>query len=137
MMRFKSTEATLLIPLTLLVGAAVTSADASWFHDRTTGVSRNVGSARNPTPVDLIVITQGPDYPVRSRMFKEQGKVGLSLWLTEHGTVREALIEHSSGYQRLDDAAVRFMKDRWHYKPAGKELPMPKTVQAEVTFQLD
>jgi hypothetical protein len=28
------------------------------------------------------------------------------------------------------------MKDRWHYKPAGRDLPMPKTVQAEVTFAL-
>lgn len=137
MTRFKSTDVTLLIPLTLLLGAVVTHADASWFHDRTTGISRNVGSATNPTPLDLIVITQGPDYPVRSRMFKEQGKVGLNLSLTENGTVSEAVIEHSSGYQRLDDAAVRFMKDRWHYKPAGKELPMPKTVQAEVTFKLD
>ena len=137
MMRFKATEATLLIPLTLLLGAIVTQADASWFHDRTTGISRNVGSATNPTPRDLIVIRQGSDYPVRSRMFKEEGKVGLNLWLTESGTVSEALIEHSSGYKRLDDAAVRFMKDRWHYKPAGKELPMPKSVQAEVTFKLD
>ena len=137
MTRFRSTDVPLLIPLTLLLGAVVTQADASWFHDRTTGVSRNVGSAANPTLKDLIVIRQGPDYPVRSRMFKEEGKVGLNAWLTESGTVSDAVIEQSSGYPRLDDAAVRFLKDRWHYKPSGKSVPMPKSVQAEVTFKLD
>ena len=137
MTRFRTKDTPLLIPLTLLLGAVVTQADASWFHDRTTGISRNVGSAANPTPVDLIVIRQGPDYPVRSRMFKEEGKVGLNVWLTETGTVSEAVIERSSGYQRLDDAAVRFLKDRWHYEPSGKAVPMPKSVQAEVTFKLD
>ena len=69
-------------------------------------------------------------------MFKEEGTVGLNLWLSENGTVDNALVQHSSGYSRLDDAAVRFMKDRWHYKPASKDQPMPKTVQAEVTFAL-
>jgi len=137
MTRFKSTELPLLIPLALLLGAVVTQADASWFHDKTTGISRNVGSAVNPTPKDLIMINAGPDYPVRSRMFKEEGTVALDVWLSEHGTVSDALVQHSSGHQRLDDAAVRFIRDRWHYKPAGKDLPMPKTVQAEVTFKLD
>jgi TonB family protein len=137
MMRFKSTELPLLIPLALLLGAAVTKADASWFQDKTTGISRNVGSAANPTPADLILISRGPDYPVRSRMFKEEGTVGLNVWLSETGRVDNAWVEHSSGYPRLDDAAVRFMRDRWHYKPANKDLPMPKNVQTEVTFKLD
>ena len=136
MMNFKSSALPLLLPLALLLGAAVTQADASWFNDKTTGISRNVGSAANPTPKDLITINAGPDYPVRSRMFKEEGTVGLDLWLNEKGTVDNALVQHSSGYPRLDDAAVRFMKDRWHYTPAGKDLPMPKAVQAEVTFAL-
>jgi TonB family protein len=136
MMTFKASEVPLLIPLAILLGAVVTQADASWFHDKSTGISRNVGSALNPTPRDLIVISRGADYPVRSRMFKEEGTVGLNLWLSEDGTVSNALVERSSGHQRLDDAAVRFMKDRWHYKP-NKGLPMPNSVQAEVTFRLD
>lgn len=136
MMRFKANEVPLLIPLALLLGAVVTQADASWFHDNSTGISRNVGSALNPTPKDLIVIGRSADYPVRSRMFKEEGTVGLNVRLSENGAVSDALVEHSSGYRRLDDAAVRFIKDRWHYKP-NKGLPMPKTVQAEVTFRLD
>jgi protein TonB len=137
MMRVRSTELPLLIPLALLLGIGATQADASWFHDTATGISRHIGSAPNPTPTDLITINRGPDYPVRSRMFKEEGTVSLNIWLNEHGTVDSAAIEQSSGYPRLDDAAVRFLKDRWHYQPANKDLPMPKTIQTQVTFKLD
>ena len=126
-----------LFPLALLLAGVITQADAaSWFHDSTFGGHHSVGSAPNPTPKDFIAIQQGPDYPVESRMFNEQGKVGLKVWLTEQGTMTEAVVERSSGYQRLDDAAIRYMRDRWHYKPA-KDGAMPKTILADVTFKLN
>ena len=137
MRHFKSTRATLLFPLALLSAAVVTQANANWFNDPITHPSRNVGSAPNPTPKDLIAIRQGPDYPVESRMFREQGKVALKIWLTEQGTMTDAVVEHSSGFPRLDDAAVRYIKDRWHYRPANKDDAMPKTVLAEVMFKLE
>jgi len=137
MIQSKLTGLPLLLPLALLLGLAASHADASWFHDKTTGISRNVGSAPNPTPADLVTINRGPHYPMQSRMFKEEGTVGLNVWLSEHGTVDTAVIHESSGYPRLDDAAIRFIKDRWHYRPANKDLPMPKAVQAQVTFKLD
>jgi len=33
--------------------AAVTPANANWFHNKYLGISRNVGSAPNPTPDDV------------------------------------------------------------------------------------
>jgi hypothetical protein len=33
--------------------AAVTPASANWFHNKYLGISRNVGSAPNPTPDDV------------------------------------------------------------------------------------
>jgi hypothetical protein len=33
--------------------AAVTPANANWFHNKYLGISRNVGSAPNPTPEDV------------------------------------------------------------------------------------
>ena len=137
MRHFKSPRATLLFPLALLSAVAVTQANANSFHNPATGVSRNVGSAPTPTPKDLIAIKQGPDYPMESRMFKEQGKVALKIWLTEQGSMTDAMVQRSSGFPRLDDAAVRFIKDRWHYTPANKDGAMPKTVLAEVTFKLE
>jgi TonB family protein len=134
---FRSNRAQL-FPLALLLAGVITQADAaSWFHDSNFGTHRNVGSGPNPAPKDLIAIQQGPDYPLESRMFGEQGKVGLKVWLTEQGTMTDAVVEHSSGYPRLDEAAVRYVRDRWHYKPAAKDAPMPKTILADVMFKLN
>ena len=125
-------------PLALLLAGLITQADAqSWFHDKNFGTHHNVGSAPDPTPKDLIAIRQGPDYPLESRMFNEQGKVGLKIWLTEQGTMTDAVVERSSGYPRLDEAAVRYVRERWHYKSATKDAPMPKTVLADVMFKLN
>jgi hypothetical protein len=46
----------LVIPALLLsvaTVAAVTPASANWFHNKYLGISRNVGSAPNPTPEDV------------------------------------------------------------------------------------
>ena len=135
MTRFTSMKATFLVSALLLSAVVVTQADASWYHDPTGG-HRAIGSAANPTPRDLVAIRLGPDYPVQSRMFNEQGKVALKIWLTEQGTMTDAVVEHSSGYARLDEAAVRYIKDHWQYRPTKSEA-MPKTVLAEVIFRLE
>ena len=56
MMRFKSSELPLLIPLTLLLGAVITQADANWSHAKNAGINRNVGSAAHPTQEDLVLV---------------------------------------------------------------------------------
>jgi TonB family protein len=61
----------------------------------------------------------------------------LKIWLTEQGAMTDAVVEHSSGFPRLDDAAVRYIRDRWHYKPANKADHMPNTILAEVMFKLE
>ena len=46
----------ILLPALLLsvaTVAAVTPASANWFHNKYLGISRNVGSAPNPTPDDV------------------------------------------------------------------------------------
>lgn len=45
-----------LLPALLIAVAtvtAVTPASANWFHNKYLGISRNVGSAPNPTPDDI------------------------------------------------------------------------------------
>jgi len=135
MTRFTSKKA-LLFPLMLVLAGSATQAEANWFHDPTTGFSKNPGSAADPKPKDLIAIREGADYPLQSRMFNEQGKVGLKVWLTEQGEMADAVVQRSSGYPRLDEAAVRYIRDHWNYRTAHKTGRMPKTVLAEVTFRL-
>ena len=53
-----------------------------------------------------------------SQTLNEQGKVGLKIWLTAQGTMSDAVVESSSGFPRLDNAAIQFLKTNWSYDPA-------------------
>ncbi len=57
-----------------------------------------------------------PDYPSLSRRTNEQGKVVLRVELGEDGRVAEAEVKTSSGYRRLDDAALNTVRT-WRCKP--------------------
>ena len=121
----------------LLSVALATPAYANWFHDRDQNIRFNLGSAPNPTPQDLRE-RRSPDYPLISRSLNEQGTVGLKISLTERGAVSGAVVERTSGFQRLDDAAVDYIMGHWLYEPTSQERQRgPSTVQADVTFKLD
>jgi len=127
---------TLILPLALLSFAVVSSAHANSFSNPQTGLNRNVGSAPSPSPQGTRGVRSDSDYPRTSQILNEQGKVGLKVMLTEQGAMTDIVVEQSSGYPRLDDAAVRYMKTRWQYQPTDKEKPMPASVQVAVTFRL-
>jgi protein TonB len=70
-----------------------------------------------PAPVavgsDLAVVCperSPPVYPVTSRRFGEEGKVVVHVELDEQGRVASARIETTSGYDRLDQAALATVK---------------------------
>lgn len=111
-----------LLPLVLLSAAAVSPVQANWFHTPGSSYSMNVGSAPNPTVQDL-----------RASQLV-QGRVGLNIWLTEDGSVSSIEIEQSSGFPRLDDAAVRYVKSNWRYNPDSG--PMPTNVHTDAVFTL-
>ena len=129
-------KAIFLFPLVLLSAAAASPADANWFHNPKTYLNRSVATAPSPTPKDLRAISGESDYPVLSQLQNEQGKVRLKIRLSEQGTMTDAVVERSSGFPRLDEAAIRYMRTSWHYQPPDKDKPMPETMQAEVTFKL-
>ena len=124
----------LVLPLALLSFAVVSSAQANWFFTPA-GFNRNIGSAPNPTPLAMRSVRADSDYPLASQRLTEQGKVGLKVLLTDEGAMTDIVVAQSSGYPRLDEAAVRYMKARWQYQP-GKDKPMPASVQVAVTFRL-
>ena len=61
-------------------------------------------------------ITQ-PPYPTMSRRLGEEGVVTLLLTVNENGRVTEARVDESSGFERLDEAAVREALRRWRLIP--------------------
>ncbi len=63
---------------------------------------------------------QAPVYPKLSRKRKEQGTVRLLLLVKRDGQVADIKIQHSSGFDRLDQAAVQAVK-KWQFTPAKQD----------------
>jgi periplasmic protein TonB len=78
-----------------------------------------------------------PDYPSASRRLGEEGSVVLQLFVNEEGKVTEAKVQTSSGFPRLDEAAVKDALRRWKFTP-GTENGKPKAMwhQLKITFRL-
>ncbi|MBY0579620.1 MAG: energy transducer TonB [Burkholderiales bacterium] len=68
-----------------------------------------------------------PDYPARSMRMNEQGKVVLRVELGEDGRVVEANVKTSSGYHRLDEAALDAVKT-WRCRPQVRNGVPVRTV---------
>ncbi|HRQ57904.1 MAG TPA: energy transducer TonB [Azoarcus taiwanensis] len=62
---------------------------------------------RNPAPV----------YPPVSRRRGEQGEVRLRVWVSVAGAADRVAVHQSSGFSRLDEAAVRAVSE-WRFVPA-------------------
>ncbi|HMW49441.1 MAG TPA: energy transducer TonB, partial [Cellvibrionaceae bacterium] len=78
-----------------------------------------------------------PSYPSESKKLGEEGAVALALYLNEEGKVQEARVETSSGFPRLDEAAVKHAVKAWKFEPcteAGK--PVACWYKIKFRFQL-
>ena len=77
-----------------------------------------------------------PRYPALSRRRGEQGTVWLRVQIDKTGTASEVRIKQSSGYDRLDAAAVQAVR-RWDFEPAAlKGVFRAAWVDIPVTFKL-
>ncbi len=68
-----------------------------------------------------------PEYPPVSRRLGEQGTVILQVLVDAEGRAIEAKIVQSSGFPRLDQAAIAGVKDDYRFVPGtldGKAQPM-------------
>lgn len=77
-----------------------------------------------------------PPYPPTSVRMNEQGSVVLAIKVEANGTASDVDVVRSSGFARLDDAAVKAAL-RWRYVPRGGGSPHPDTYQYVVRFELN
>jgi protein TonB len=78
-----------------------------------------------------------PEYPAVSRRLREQGTLRLKLMIDERGAVTAATVVNSSGFQRLDEAAVNWIRSHWRYMPAMQgSRAVASTSEAIVEFRL-
>lgn len=77
-----------------------------------------------------------PIYPPASRRMDEQGAVRLRVLVDERGRPQEVQVAKSSGFPRLDEAAV-IAVERWVFAPAMQDaVAVPTWTQVSVVFQL-
>ena len=78
-----------------------------------------------------------PEYPPTSRRLGEAGTVTLQVYVLENGKVGDVKVQKSSGFERLDEAAVREVKRAWRFIPATEDgKPVAGWGAFNVTFKL-
>ena len=88
-------------------------------------------------PVSIANTHTIPDYPPVSRRLGERGTTRLMLTVSSSGLVSDAVIVNSSGYRRLDEAAIAWIKGHWRYRPAREGTkPVAAQIPAVVEFRL-
>ena len=78
-----------------------------------------------------------PPYPGLSKRMRESGRVLVYALIETNGTASEAQIKTSSGYDRLDQAALKAVLG-WRFVP-GKRAGVPEAMWYEISlnFVLD
>lgn len=78
-----------------------------------------------------------PAYPPLSRRLGEQGQVVVRVFVSIDGTAQKADIKTTSGYERLDQAALNAVQ-RWRYVPARRAgVPEAMWFNVPVNFVLE
>ena len=89
-----------------------------------------------PTKADYLNNPK-PEYPALSRRLGEEGKVVVSVLISTQGRAEEVRLKKSSGYNRLDEAAMRAVKT-WGFR-AGTRNGVAEAMwfDVPVLFRLD
>ena len=78
-----------------------------------------------------------PSYPPLSRRMGEQGNIMLRVYVNELGKAETATIKKSSGFDRLDSAAVEAVKN-WRFIAAKQhEQLVASWIQVPIKFILE
>lgn len=78
-----------------------------------------------------------PNYPAMSKRLHEMGTVILKVLVTADGKASDVKLKKSSGYSRLDDAAISAVRG-WRFVPAkANGKPMDYWYDVPINFRLD
>jgi TonB family protein len=107
--------------------------------------SKTDGAARHQTMAPVVVRpdryngragnSDAPSYPSSARANGLQGRVTLQALVTGDGTVRRINIVKSSGYDELDESAVRAVW-LWRFHATGPVPPQGEWIEIPVDFRL-
>ena len=100
-----------------LMSVIANAADTLTQDEYHNALLRPEGKTVRPTrdPAHAILV---PPYPIESLKAKEEGRVVLDLFVARNGRTLEAKVQTSSGFPKLDQAAVDTAMTSWRFKPA-------------------
>ncbi len=77
-----------------------------------------------------------PEYPRLSKRAGEEGRVVMQVLVSERGVASRVELAKSSGYDRLDQAAINAVK-QWQFEPARRQgKAIPAVVMVPLSFSL-
>lgn len=89
------------------------------------GGSAEAPGSQNATPIGKII----PIYPPLSRKLGEEGEAAFWLDIRADGSVAEAKLDRSSGFERLDQAALKALR--------AARFENPQSIPAKKRFQVE
>jgi TonB family protein len=93
--------------------------------------------SHRPKSIETVQKNARPIYPALSRQRGEQGRTVLNVLVDKAGFVKELQIERSSGYPRLDQAAVDAVKT-WRFMPRkADENTIESWLVVPINFRLE
>lgn len=79
-----------------------------------------------------------PDYPPTSRRLGEEGSVVLQVLVGTDGKVQDGKVQTSSGFPRLDEAALKHALRAWRFTPGTEDgAPVTAWHSVKVTFKIE
>jgi protein TonB len=79
-----------------------------------------------------------PSYPAMSRRLGESGRVIVRVLIGTDGRAKEARVQRSSGFERLDQQALETARDRWRYVPGTRNgVPEAMWFNVPINFVLE
>jgi len=79
-----------------------------------------------------------PDYPPTSRRLGEEGSVILQVLVGTDGKVQDGKVKTSSGFPRLDEAALKHALRAWRFTPGTEDgVPVATWHSVKVTFKIE
>lgn len=90
----------------------------------------------SPRPADYLNNPR-PPYPPLSKRLGEEGVVRLNILVNPDGSVARLEVAKSSGYPRLDEAAMKTVQSSWKFEPARQDgKPVAAWVVVPILFTL-
>jgi periplasmic protein TonB len=76
-------------------------------------------------------------YPVIAVRLNQEGTVTVAIHVGADGSVTNVQVAESSGHDSLDEASIKCITARWHFKPAMENgVPVEGTKQMKVVWKL-